>query len=254
MTVKMTTGDGGRKIIWWKVFVLVYYHAAAIYSLTLPKLWSTHIINVIFHVLGILGGSVGSHRYFTHKSFKANFPLRLILVIIQTISGQYSAISWSRIHRIHHKFVDTDADPHNSKRGFFYSHIGWIMLETHPETLKAEKKIDMSDLTSDPILSFQHKFYIPIFFLINMFLPVAIMCYFGESFNIAWNANVFRYLLLLHIVFSINSAAHIWGAKPYDKDISPTNTYFISFFNFGEGWHNYHHVRMTLGVSMRCDL
>lgn len=76
-----------------------------------------------------------------------------------------------------------------------------------------------------------------------MFLPVGIMCFFGESFTVAWNANILRCILVLHVVFCINSAAHIWDAKPYDKDISPTNTYWVSFFNFGEGWHNYHHVR-----------
>jgi stearoyl-CoA desaturase (Delta-9 desaturase) len=229
-----------------RISVLFYMHAAALFSLTLAKGWPTYLVNSVFHVLGILGESMGAHRYFTHKSFKANFPLRLILVVLQTVSGQYSAIDWSMIHRIHHKFVDTDADPHNSKRGLFFSHVGWIMYKTHPETLKAEKKIDMSDLYSDPLVNFQHRFYLPIFFTINMFLPVGIMCYFGESFVTAWHANMFRYVLMNHVVWCINSVAHVWGARPYDKDITPTNTYLVSFFNFGEGWHNYHHVSVEI--------
>ena len=145
------------KINWPNTIFLAYWHIAAVYSLTLPKLWSTHIINVIFYMLTGLGGSVGAHRYYTHKAFKANFPLRVILIILQTLSGQESAINWSRLHRIHHKFVDTDADPHNSKRGFFFSHIGWIMIDRHPDVIAAGKKIDMSDLTNDSLLSFQHK-------------------------------------------------------------------------------------------------
>lgn len=69
------------------------------------------------------------------------------------------------------------------------------------------------------------------------------MMYFGESFNTAFHANILRYLVTLHIVFCVNSVAHIWGDKPYDKQITPTSGYTVAFFNFGEGWHNYHHVR-----------
>jgi stearoyl-CoA desaturase (Delta-9 desaturase) len=89
------------------------------------------------------------------------------------------------------------------------------------------------------------RFYKPLFFLIEFVLPVYIMCYFGESINTAWNVNILRYLVTLHVVFCVNSVAHIWGDKPYDKDISPTSTYSVALFNFGEGWHNYHHVRMA---------
>jgi stearoyl-CoA desaturase (Delta-9 desaturase) len=158
---KTTSVDSGTshkmKINWGNVILLAYFHIASFYSFSYPKLWSTHIIGVMFYMFGGLGGSMGAHRYYTHKAFKANLKLRVLLIFLQTISGQESAINWSRLHRIHHKFVDTDADPHNSKRGFFYSHIGWIMIERHPDVIAAGKKIDMSDLTNDPLLSFQNK-------------------------------------------------------------------------------------------------
>jgi stearoyl-CoA desaturase (Delta-9 desaturase) len=159
MTANEATSGGGYKlrIKWVNLILLTYFHFASFYSFTLPKLWSTHIIGVIAIMFTGLGGSVGAHRYYTHKSFKANFPLRVILVILQTLSGQESAILWSRNHRIHHKFTDTNADPHNSKRGFFFSHVGWLLVKKHPDVIAAGKKIDMSDLTNDPLLSFQHK-------------------------------------------------------------------------------------------------
>jgi stearoyl-CoA desaturase (Delta-9 desaturase) len=86
------------------------------------------------------------------------------------------------------------------------------------------------------------------FLLINAIIPVSIMCYFGESFVTAWNVNILRYLVSLHVVWCVNSVAHIWGDKPYDKGISSTSGYLVAFFNFGEGWHNYHHVRMAFDV------
>lgn len=159
MTADGATSGGSHKIQikWTNVILLAYFHIASIYSLTLPKLWSTHFIGVIIIMLTGLGGSMGAHRFYTHKAFKANLKLRVLLMLLQTLSGQESAILWSRNHRIHHKFTDTNADPHNSKRGFFFSHMGWLLVKKHPDVIAAGKKIDISDLTNDPLLKFQHK-------------------------------------------------------------------------------------------------
>lgn len=77
---------------------------------------------------------------------------------------------------------------------------------------------------------------------LNLIMPVLLVCYFGESLNVAWHANIFRYLVGLHLVWCINSVCHIWGYRPFDNNITPTDSYFMGFFGFGEGWHNYHHV------------
>lgn len=62
-----------------------------------------------------------------------------------------------RDHRQHHKYSDTDADPHNASRGFFFSHIGWLMMKKHPDVIKMGKDIDMSDLEANKIFMFQKK-------------------------------------------------------------------------------------------------
>jgi len=64
---------------------------------------------------------------------------------------------WVRDHRQHHKYSDTDADPHNSTRGFFFSHCGWLMMRKHPDVIAKGKTIDLSDLEADPIVKFQEK-------------------------------------------------------------------------------------------------
>jgi len=150
-------------------------------------------------------------------------------------------IEWVRDHRVHHKFTDTDADPHNSKRGFFFCHMGWLCCKKHPDVKKYGAKVDMSDLENDPLLLFQRKYYVPAALFLNFCCPVLLACYFGESFNVAWHGNIYRYLLGLHLVWCINSVAHIFGHRPFDKNITPTDSYFMGFFGFGEGWHNYHH-------------
>jgi stearoyl-CoA desaturase (Delta-9 desaturase) len=69
---------------------------------------------------------------------------------------------------------------------------------------------------------------------LNFILPVFLVWYCGESFTVAWNGNIFRYLLGLHLVWCINSVCHIWGHRPFDKNITPTDSHFMGFIGFGE--------------------
>lgn len=58
---------------------------------------------------------------------------------------------------MHHKFSETDADPHNAKRGFFFAHVGWLMLRKHPKVIEKGNQVDMSDILNDPVVQFHQK-------------------------------------------------------------------------------------------------
>jgi stearoyl-CoA desaturase (delta-9 desaturase) len=58
---------------------------------------------------------------------------------------------------VHHKNSDTDADPHNVRRGFFFSHYGWILVRKHPAVKEKGKKLDYSDLDADKFVVFQKR-------------------------------------------------------------------------------------------------
>lgn len=70
-------------------------------------------------ILGVMSGlgiTAGAHRLWTHRTYKAKLPLRVLLTALNTIAFQYSVIEWARDHRVHHKYCDTNADPHNPSR------------------------------------------------------------------------------------------------------------------------------------------
>jgi len=54
-------------------------------------------------------------------------------------------------------------------------------------------------------------------------------------------ALLLRLVLTQHFTFLINSAAHRWGSQPYSSAHSARDNWLLSFFTFGEGYHNYHH-------------
>lgn len=124
-----------------------------------------------------------------------------------------------RDHRVHHKFTDTNADPHNSQRGFFFSHMGWLLSKKHPDVKIKGKLIDMSDLESDRMVMFQHKYFLFIMPIIHTVIPFLFIYYIlGDTAqNALFVGVIFRWTYTLHATWCVNSWAHIWGTKPYDK-------------------------------------
>ena len=78
-------------------------------------------------------------------------------MICQTVALQNDVYEWVRDHRVHHKFTDTDADPHNSNRGFFFSHMGWLLVKKHRDGYTKGKGVPMDDVAADPVVMFQRK-------------------------------------------------------------------------------------------------
>lgn len=97
--------------------------------------------------------------------------------------------------------------------------MGWLLCKKHPDVMKFGAKVDMSDLAKDEHIMFQHRNYLPIALLASAVIPTLVpLMFFGESFAVAFfMSSVWRYTLSLHLTWLINSAAHMYGMKPYDK-------------------------------------
>ncbi|XP_011212610.1 acyl-CoA Delta-9 desaturase [Bactrocera dorsalis] len=235
------------KLVWRNIIIFGYLHIAALYGAWLfftSAKWPTVFFSIYLYSIGVLGITAGAHRLWAHRSYKAKWPLRAILIAFNTCAFQDAAFHWARDHRVHHKFSETDADPHNATRGFFFSHIGWLLCKKHPDVIAKGKSLDLTDLHADRILMWQLKHYNILMPLACFILPTVIPMYFwNETFINSWFvATMFRWCFLLNVTWCVNSAAHKFGGRPYDKNINPSQCPSVSAFAFGEGWHNYHHV------------
>ncbi|XP_055937266.1 acyl-CoA Delta12-desaturase-like isoform X1 [Argiope bruennichi] len=235
------------KIVWRNVLLFVYLHLSMLYGLYLiftSANVKTALFGYIFGILGGLGVTAGAHRLWSHRSYKARWPLRVILCIFNTIAAQNDIYEWCRDHRVHHKFSETDGDPHNIKRGFFFAHMGWLMCKKHPDVKTKGKIVKLDDLWADPIVRFQKRFYIPLVLFFSFYLPtmIPVWCWGETVWNSFFVAVMARYCLGLNSTWLVNSAAHKYGDQPFDKYIEARENRVVSFFAIGEGWHNYHHV------------
>ncbi|KPM05319.1 stearoyl-CoA desaturase-like protein 2 [Sarcoptes scabiei] len=234
------------EIVWRNVFLMTSLHLAAIYGLFLMTFYAKYA-TLLMHNLSViilgLGITCGAHRLWAHRSYEASLGLRIFLMLLNSSSLQNDIYVWSRDHRTHHKFSETDADPHNVCRGFFFSHIGWLLCRKHPDVRQFGQTISMSDLEEDIVIQFQRKFYRPLSILMTFIVPTVLAWFcWNEDFFIALLTTMTRYTFTLHATWLVNSAAHLYGRQPYDCRMRPSDNLFVEYISIGEGYHNYHHV------------
>ena len=214
----------------------------AIIQLFRFRIYGAWIYGYVFGLITSIGITAGAHRLWSHKSYKATLPLRTFLSLLFTATGQNDIFTWCRDHRLHHKYTETDADPHNSRRGAFFAHVGWLLTKKHPDVIVKGKTIDNSDLMADPVVYYNKKFYIPLYMLLRVYLPTLVpMIWYDQEFRLCVVGTFTQYMFNLHSVWFVNSAAHIFGERPYNNKIQPRENFFVALFGLNEGFHNYHH-------------
>lgn len=234
-------------LVWKNMILLTLLHIGGLYALNLTLFashWNTILFATGYGLIAGLGVTAGAHRLWCHRSYEATLLLRILLTIFNCMAVQTAIYDWCRDHRVHHKFSETNADPHNSKRGFFFSHMGWLFFKKHPDVINKGRTVDMSDLLADPVVCFQRKFYIPLSFIWGFLIPAIIPYWFWNEYFITafFVAGIGRYIILLHSTWAVNSVAHLYGYKPYNKKINARENLLVALFAVGEGFHNYHHT------------
>ncbi|XP_067375620.1 stearoyl-CoA desaturase b isoform X1 [Channa argus] len=241
---------GGPKppniLVWRNIILMSFLHIGALYGLTHIPSASVLTLSwtVVCYIISGLGITAGVHRLWSHRSYKASFPLRVFLAFANSMAFQNDIYEWARDHRVHHKYSETDADPHNVKRGFFFAHVGWLLVRKHPEVTAKGQKLELSDLKADKVVMFQRRYYKLSVVTTCFLLPTLVPWFFwGESLAVAFLIpGLMRYALVLNVTWLVNSAAHIWGNRPYDKTNESRENRMVAFSAMGEGFHNYHHA------------
>ena len=220
---------------------IISNHILALYSIQyIDSIYTLGLIVLQYQLCGI-SITTGSHRLWSHRSFKAKDPLRFLLMLFISMSNQGSIYHWVRDHRVHHKHSDTELDPHNINKGFFFSHIGWLLTNKSPEVIKAGKEIDCNDLLNDWIVVL-NKLLWPYLDIFMCYIVPSLYGYYMYS-SLLKGFLLFgclRWVLLSHATWSVNSFAHKYGKKPF-RNIPPSDNKYVSLITTGEGWHNWHH-------------
>jgi len=191
-------------------------------------------------IAGGLGITAGYHRFWSHRAYDAHWSVRLWHAVWGASSIQNSILVWSSDHRSHHRYVDQpEKDPYAATKGFWFSHIGWI-LRDYPRV--SEDFDNVKDLQRDPIVRWQHRNYLAIVIAVNGVVPLLLGFLHGRLFGVFLLAFVLRLVVNHHLTFLINSLAHRWGWRPYSEDDTSRDNPLLSLATYGEGYHNFHHA------------
>lgn len=212
--------------------------------------WRDIVIALAMYWFTGHGVTIGFHRHFTHRAFRAKRWLKVLLAVAGSMSIQGPVIQWVADHRKHHRFTDRDGDPHSPWRygsnlraitkGFFHAHMGWLFdweqtsLQRYaPDMLKDRDIVRVHESFKWLVAA-------------SMLIPPVIGGLWSWSWQGALTAffwgSLVRVSLLHHVTFSINSVCHVTGSKPFETKDRSGNVWWLAVPSMGESWHNLHHA------------
>jgi stearoyl-CoA desaturase (delta-9 desaturase) len=211
----------------------------SIYTYYNGFVWQEPLMLIIFWFLSGMGITMGYHRLFAHKSFKTNKIIEWILMILGSMAFENTILKWVSDHRTHHSKAETNEDPYSITEGFWHAHIGWILKKTPYEK---ERIKGVRDLEKNSAIQFQNRYYFHIGLFFGICVPFIIGSFYGRPLGAVLWAGFLRITLVHHATFFINSLCHYVGKRPYNFHSTARDSWFVSLFTFGEGYHNYHHT------------
>ena len=197
--------------------------------------WTNLAVMLALYALTGLGITVGYHRLLSHRSFNTPRWVRSAIATIGCMAMQGGPLRWAADHRTHHFHSDTEGDPHDIERGFFFAHMGWLFYLFPSDYDQRRILHHTRDLARDPYLRRLDRYhYVPGLAVGALLLAAGGLPLFLWGFCA-------RLVLLYHSTWLVNSAAHKWGYRSF-PEAAGTNNWLVALLAFGEGWHNNHHA------------
>lgn len=232
-------------INWLPAFILIATPIAAVtlipwYALNHDFSTAAWVLMIGYLYANGLGITAGYHRLWAHRAYEAHWSVEIALMLFGGAAIQNSILNWASGHRTHHRFVDdVDKDPYSAKRGFWFSHIGW-MLRNYPSS--AADYSNAPDLQKNKIVMFQHNHYLAIVLFMNFAVPFIFGYLVGDVWGTVLLMGLLRLVVSHHVTFFINSLAHMWGKQPYTDENTARDNFWLALLTYGEGYHNFHHI------------
>lgn len=223
--------DPRERLNWVNSIPFFLLHLMPLGALWFPPTWGDIALCIGLYGARMFFITGGYHRFFAHRGYKAGRVMQFLIAFGGGTAAQKGALWWASHHRWHHRFSDTNRDPHDSNRGFWWSHVGWILSnkynETHYETIK--------DFAKYPELVWLNKHHL---------VPPVVLGFVVWLIG-GWSALFTGFflstVLLYHGTFVINSLTHKFGRVRYKTGETSKNSLLLALVTLGEGWHNNHH-------------
>ncbi len=198
----------------------------------------------LFYMWHMLGTTIGYHRLLSHRSFTCKKFVEYFWVAGGYLAFEGSPMWWASIHRAHHRYADTELDPHSPRYGVKRAFHGWIRSSGYPPHINPGEQ--SRDLMSDPVYRFldqggQWRRAHSLTRVIGVVFRLIILVLFGWKVALA---SLIAGFTVLQIPLLLNVVCHIprLGYKNYATRDDSVNVWWVALLTAGEGWHNNHHA------------
>jgi len=230
---------------WFRILPFILLHVSCLLVFVVGWSWVAVGTAAGLYVIRMFAITGFYHRYFSHRAFKTNRFWQFLFAVAGNSSVQRGPLWWASHHRHHHRYADQDEDVHSpSKRGFWWSHIGWIVSRENFPT----KRSYVKDWLKYPELVWINRFdtLIPLLLALSLYVFGEVLAAFYPALHtngpqmVVWGFLIST-VVLYHATFTINSVDHMIGTRRYDTPDTSRNNAFLALITLGEGWHNNHH-------------
>ena len=238
--------EGGQKEVdWLRIMPLIFLHLGCLAVFWVGWSRTAVIVSLSLYIIRMFAITGFYHRYFSHKTFKANRAWQFIFGVMGNASAQRGPLWWAAHHRHHHRYTDQERDVHSpSRHGFLWSHIGWMTSKANFPT----KMKYVNDWAKYPELRWLNRFdtVVPMILAICLYVFGELLERFAPQLGTnGWQMVVWGFFIstvvLLHATLTINSFDHMYGTRRFDTPDTSRNNALLSLITLGEGWHNNHH-------------
>ncbi len=225
------TRPADERVNWKTSIPFLAIHLTPLLAIFTGVTWKAVIFGLVAYYGRMFFITAGYHRYFSHRSYKTGRAFQFVLAFGGSMAAQKGALWWASHHRLHHRFSDTDRDIHSPQKGFWWSHVGWILCDKYKDT-----DYDLiKDFAKYPELVWLNK---------NDWVGPWVLAI--TSYLVAgWSGLVIGFftstILLWHGTFTVNSLNHVFGRRRYATTDTSRNSAILALWTMGEGWHNNHH-------------
>jgi stearoyl-CoA desaturase (delta-9 desaturase) len=240
-------GDQNLKegVDWKRCIPFVVLHLGCFAVLWVGFSWIALVVALLLYAVRMFAITAFYHRYFSHRSYRTSRAMQFLFAVLGNTSCQRGPLWWASVHRHHHQHSDDDPDVHSPvKRGFMWSHIGWLTSAKNFPTDYSRVR----DLQQFPELVRlnRHDQIVPVLYGVALWSTGALLERHAPGLGtngaqmFVWGFFIST-VLLLHATFFINSLAHVFGSRRFKTSDDSRNSLLLALLTLGEGWHNNHH-------------
>jgi stearoyl-CoA desaturase (Delta-9 desaturase) len=215
--------------------------------------WTDLGLLLSLYVLTAFGITVGYHRLFVHRSFETSTLVKFVFAVLGSMAVEGPLMKWVAMHRAHHQHADKFGDPHSPQGrgggvvgvlgGLWHAHIGWLFDPDPPDLGHY-----VEDLRRSHALRVASALF-PLWAALGVLIPAVLGGLITRTWSGVWTGLIWgglvRIFLVHHVTWSVNSACHLWGLRPFRSNDESRNNAVFGVLAMGEGWHNTHHAFPT---------